>query len=141
VELIAPKEPLEFQYKDVTFLVKAQAVDADRMEVFACREPDRAKITLPAAEFRRALVRCFVIGWKGVTSQGQVVPYSYEVFMRYFPAHDGKGRTVIGDLCDFILAKTDLFQSDEIEKNASRAPSTGSAEPGPSTAPGKTAGK
>ena len=117
MELIRPKEPLEFKYKDVVFLVKAQAADADRMEVLASGTGDGgARITIPRAEFHRALIRCFVVDWRGVTIDKKEVPYSFEVFMRYFPTHEKKGHSVVVDLANFIVEKTDIFKKDELEK-------------------------
>jgi len=128
MELVKPKEPLAFKYKDVTFMVKAQAVDSDRLEFLSAGQIDGRRMTIPAAEFRRALIRSMVIDWRGVTLDGKPVPYSFETFMTLFPRHEHKGRSVIEDLCGFIIEKTDLFHKDELEKNASPAQSTGSAE-------------
>lgn len=141
MELVAPKEPLEFKYKDVTFLIKPQAVDADRMEVFSAGSRDGTRLSIPKADFRRALVRCFVVGWKGVTYKGKEVPYAFETLIQSFPPHDQKGRSVIDDLCDFIIGHTDIFKEDEVEKKESRPPSTGSAPSEHSTAAGRTAEK
>lgn len=116
MELIKPKPPLEFKYKDCVFIVKAQSSDADKMEVLAAGSGEGNRVSIPRAEFYRALIRCFVINWKGVTSEGKEVPYSFEVFMKFFPVHHGKGSSVVIELGDFIVEHTDIFKRDELEK-------------------------
>lgn len=141
MELFKPQAPLEFKFEDVTFLVKARAVDADRLEVWGSGEVDNGRIVSRRAEFVKALIRCFVLDWRGVTIDGKPAPYSVELFFKAFPSGEAGAPNVFLAISDFILSNTDIFKKDEAEKNASRAPSTGSAEPAPSTAPGRTAAR
>lgn len=139
MELAKPQEPLKFAYKDVTFLVRPKSIEADRLEVWGSGQVEDGKIISKQAEFVKALIRCMVVGWEGVTEDGKPVPYSFETFLARFP-NQGRGEAnVFLQLGDFIFEKTDIWKQDEAEKNASRAQSAGSSTLEPSTAPGKTA--
>jgi len=129
MELVRQSEPLEFKYEDVTFLIKRQATDADKAEVlFAATSADGKRLTVPAAEFYRALVRCFVVGWRGVTENGKEAQYSFESFIKSFPVAKGRGESVLIKLGQFITEHTDVFKEDEIEKNESRRQHAGSSK-------------
>lgn len=127
MELSRAKEPLKFKYRDVTFLVKPHAVEADRLEIWASGKADDGKIVAPRAEFVKALIRCFVIGWEGVTQDGKPVPYSFETFVNLFPKQPKDETPVFLALGNFIYEKTDIAEQDIDAKNALPPRPTGSS--------------
>ena len=127
MELIKGGEPLEFKYKDVTFYVKRHSVESDALEAWGAASMDpTGALVAPRAEYVKALVRCFVLGWKGVTRDGKEVPYSLGAFYNEFPRQEGGGEpSIFVQLASFILEKTDFQKEDTARKNDSGGPSGG----------------
>lgn len=121
MELIRRREPLQFKHEDVVFLVKPQTTAADRMEMFMSGRVEACGSKMTVADFNKALIRCFVVGWKGVTFEGKEVPYAYETLMDSFPNNDD----VLTRLSAFILEHTDAFKKDEALKKELREPRHG----------------
>ena len=127
MELTKQKEPIKFIHGDVTFLVRPHATEADRLEIWAAGKAEDGKIVAPRAEFVKALIRCFVVGWEGVTQDGNPVPYAYETFVNKFPKSHKKGETpVFLALGNFIYENTDIAKQDGDEKNGLPPQPTGS---------------
>ena len=107
MELVQEKAPLRFAWGDVTFLVKPQTTSGDKFEIDMAGRPvgNTGQVEFSPAEFYRTLVRQFVVGWEGVTSEGKPVPYSYENLMR-LPAQSGDD--VVIRLGIFIVENTDV---------------------------------
>ena len=101
VELRRLKPHLEFPWKvgkdTITFFVKAESSEDDRMCVaFAPKGGQRC----------RELVRCMVVGWKGVDADGAPVPYEFEL-LELLPRGEGN---LFLELGRFILEKTDVVK-------------------------------
>lgn len=125
MELVRPEKPLEFQYEDVTFLVKAKASAGDRMDVKTSGRWDKGGYHFSTPEFNRAIIRRMVLGWRGVTLDGKDVPYAFETMDNYFPITGDED--VYNALGVFIVEKTGILKQDNVQKNASRARPTGSS--------------
>lgn len=127
MEISKGGEPLEFRYKDVTFFIKRHAVESDALEAWGAASIDPAgALVAPRAEYVKALIRCFVLGWKGVTRDGKEVPYSLDAFYHGFPRQSGGSEpSVFVQIANFILEKTDFQKEDVARKNESRGPSGG----------------
>lgn len=110
---------LEFPWKDVTFLVRARAVEEDRLEVWGIGKTEGDAIVATRADFARTLVRRFVVGWRGVTREGKEVSYSFKSLCESFPVAHGE-KSVFLALSDFILTHTD-FQESKAEAAAKNA--------------------
>ena len=125
-------QPLEFVYNDLTVLVKPHATSQDRMDI-AFTPGGKAGIS----ERFKLAARLMVVGWRGLTRDGEKVPYSVEELEN---VADLPERSFAIELGNFIWQNTDISgRKDEELKNASRQPSSGKQEPALSTAAGKTA--
>jgi hypothetical protein len=126
VELLkTDSRPLEFQFEDVTFLVKPHATVRDHLELIDTFGVDgKGMITTQSSKLYRFLIRQFVMDWRGVTQNGKSVPYSYETFENDFPI-DAKG-SLCALLGAFIMQNTGLLPKADEGKNGSSGPSSGS---------------
>jgi hypothetical protein len=122
MELLKSREPLRFKHKDVTFLIKPIATVGDRLEIQLIGELIGDKIRFDKAEFSKVMIRNFVIGWEGVTEDGEPVPWSVDTFMTRFPDQDTGS-----ELLDFIRQNTDIFRKAVELKKESRGQSNGHA--------------
>lgn len=101
------KPMLEFKYEDVTFLVKPEATEFDRLEVALAGRQDGKDIVFSRAEYAKTLVRCMVTGWKGAQRDGKDVPYSFEEIADIPKV---RGRNVMLELSGFIMDHTDIHK-------------------------------
>jgi len=115
MELLARKPTLEFKYHDVTFLIKGSATAADKMDLALGGRQEGDKTIYNSAEYCRALVRLFVVGWKGVTFEGKEVPYAFETFCEHFPHVHGDNAFV--KVAAFIVEHTDVKKEQKDLKN------------------------
>lgn len=116
----AKHKALEYQFEDVTFLVKPEADEADRLEVELSgrlKEHNGAKVMeYSTADYCKTVIRCMVVGWKGVKRGGHDVPYSFDE-LKHFP--HVKGKNVFLDLGDFVIKNTDIRdqRNDDLKKD------------------------
>lgn len=125
MELIK-QEIARFKHKDVTFLIRTQAVQAD---TFAMKQTDTGRIVVKNGKaireadivaWGKLLVRIFVVGWEGVTQDGKPAAYSYDTLESSFPAE--LGDALFEDLANFIFANVSIFKKGGVElKNESPA--------------------
>jgi hypothetical protein len=115
MELVKQQEPLEFVYKDVTFIIRATATARDKFAVDMCGEFTDGKFVLDRVAFYHKLIQLFVTGWRGVTQDGKDVPYRYDTMMTLFPADPNLD--VFLKLGTFIAAETGIFQAADDSKN------------------------
>lgn len=101
-------ELLKYKFEDVTFLIKPEAEEADRLEVILSGRQEGDDIVISRAERCKAAVRQMVVGWEGVKRDGADVPYSFGELSN-FPHIEGKN--VLLDLGGFIINNTDLVHS------------------------------
>ena len=117
MELVKEKDNLEFQYKDVTFIVRSTATARDKFHL-----DTRVVLNVNGTGMMKLLdlyefaIRQFVIGWRGVTQDGQDVPYSFESFEKAFPI-DPKDDVFLR-LGGFIVSNVGLLPPGEEPKNA-----------------------
>ena len=123
MDLIKPAEPLEFKHEDMSFLIRPHASEGDRMEVTMSGSYRDGAFVFSRPEFNRALVRRFVVGWKGVKMDGKEVPYAFDLLDHHFPI-SGKDNIFVL-LGIFIVEKTGIFAKDDLIKNDSREPAIG----------------
>lgn len=138
MELLQPNKPLEFVYKDVTFMVKSQCSAGDRAEILLAGEnKGNGQVEYSRPAYMKTVLRRMVVGWRGVTVNGQEVPYAWELFDQRFPKDDG----IMLELFNFVVEHTDLGKHKETVKNESRERPNGSHGSAHSPALDKTAAK
>lgn len=99
---------LKYQHEDVTFLVKPEATEEDRLEVLLAGRQEGESVVASRAEFCKTAIRCMVVGWEGVTRKGEAVPYSFDE-LRNFPRSEGKN--LLLELGQFIIEQTDIAKA------------------------------
>ena len=97
--------PLKYQHEDVTFLIKPEATEEDRLEVLLAGRQEGENVVTSRAEFCKTVIRRMVVGWEGVTRKGAAVPYSFDE-LRNFPR--GSGKNLLLELGHFIIEHTDI---------------------------------
>lgn len=123
MELLEPKKPLEFKWKDVTFLVKPFCSAGDKAEILLAGESKgNGQFEFTRATYVKTVLRRMIVGWKGVTLRGQEAPYSFETLDQLFPKDDG----VFAELFNFIHTHTDVGPHKEALKNELREQQSGS---------------
>ena len=97
--------PLTYKHEDVTFHIKPESTDEDRLEVLLAGRQDGENIVMSRAEYCKTVIRRMVVGWEGVSRKGEAVPYSFEE-LRNFPW--GTGKNVLLELGGYIIEHTDI---------------------------------
>lgn len=123
MELLKPQAPLKYKHGDVTFLIKPKASSGDRLEIILSGSANsKGAIVVSRADYIRALIKRFVVGWEGVTLDGKEVAYSFELLDENFPKQDGDDVMLM--LGDFIFRNTDIKSGEsELKKESRRQPS------------------
>ena len=117
--------PLEFFWGDVKVKVKPQATSGERMDIAYTPSGLRGV----SARFKLA-ARIMVLGWEGLTRNGEDVPYSPEELDNVpdMRGSDGKLLLFANELGRFIWDKTDISGREEGDlKKDSALPPTGPA--------------
>lgn len=96
-------ELAEFVHKDVTVFVRKRASMNDSYAIHAIRKAYPNDLAAQG----RAMIRLFVVGWKGVTDKGAEVPYSYEMMETALPVMEAV--VLVPELCKFIAANVDIL--------------------------------
>lgn len=99
MELLKDAKPLEYTLGDVVLLVKPQATAYDRLHVVMATTP---------TEFIERMVRQMVVGWRGVTENGQPAAYSFDALKR-LPEPDPKNSLLL-KLGEFVQENTDVVK-------------------------------
>lgn len=99
---------LEFKHEDVTFHVKPESTEEDRLEVLLAGRQEGENVVMSRAEYCKTVIRRMVIGWSGVTRKGEPVPYSFDE-LRHFPRSEGKN--LLLELGGFIIEHTDISKA------------------------------
>lgn len=118
MELLKEVPPLEYVFKDVTFVIRAQANAHDKfqMDMSLGQINGEGKVEATLREVYQTLIKLFVVGWKGVTQDGKEVPYSYDLLTNAFPADPMDD--VYMRLGGFIASKTGILPAPDSVKNA-----------------------
>jgi len=101
------ERPAEYKWEDVTFLFRTIMGPGDKFAVdTAGHLMENGKITFKVWELYKALIKTFVVGWKGVTENGKEVPWDYNLFMTRFPV---KEKDVVMLLGEHISETVNIF--------------------------------
>ncbi len=138
MELLKAEAPLEMPYKDAVFLIKKRATAYDKFLLAMSGKVEGNTTKFAPSDFYRVLAQQFVVGWRGVTREGEKISYSWAALESAFPSDPEDD--VFLRLGTFILENTDVFKTDISLKKDSRRQLIGSAESEPSIAAGKTVG-
>ena len=124
MEALKQGKSLTFKWgEDLEIYIKPRATSDDRLQV-ALEKPGLGRRFVLAT-------RLMVIGWKGLTRDGEEVPYSPEALDS---VPDIPPRNFIDSLGGFVWKNTDISGREDSDlKNASAPQLGGPADPAPST--------
>ena len=120
--IVKPDQLLKLKWQDITFLVKPYASQEDKFIIATSGIiNDDGSTVVETRGLYATLVRRFVVGWEGVTSEGKPVDYDFSLFSR-LPAVPGETNAVFA-VGTFIAENTDALgkrkdPSTEALKNA-----------------------
>lgn len=115
MELIKPKDNLEFKWRDVTFFYRGDITVGDRYRVLnSGNVMDGDKIMFRPWDLYKTLIETLVVGWTGVTENGKSIPYSFDTLMNKLPAD--MTTDIVSVLGLEIAKKTGFFSGEDNAK-------------------------
>jgi hypothetical protein len=77
------ERPAEFKWEDITIFYRKTVTVEDKFTIdTAGATVKNDKIEFGVWDFYKTMIRVFVVGWQGVTQDGNKISYSYDAMMK-----------------------------------------------------------